>query len=886
VALSAGTRLGPYEIQAPIGAGGMGEVYRARDTRLERTVAIKVLPAHLSSNPDLKQRFEREARTISSLNHPHICTLHDIGHQDGTDYLVMEHLEGETLAQRLQKGPLPTEQLLRYAIQITDALDKAHRQGVTHRDLKPANIMLTKTGAKLLDFGLAKLRPAGPVVDVGATISELPTEDRKLTVEGTILGTFQYMSPEQLEGKEADARTDIFAFGAVLYEMATGRPAFQGRSKASLITAIMSVEPAPISQLQPMTPPALGRVIETCLAKDPDQRWQTAHDLLLQLKWIAEAGSQAGMPAPVVARRRSRERLGWIVAVLLLIPLIAAVALSLVHLRETRAPARAIRFLLNVPEKTFFDWYDVPVVSPDGQYVAFTGSGGPGRLWVRSLDSVAAQALPGTEGAYLPFWSLDSRSIAFFSQDKLKRISLAGGPPQVLCDAPSAFGGTWSREGTIVFGSGRAGVPLLSVPAEGGKAKPLTSLDQSREETAHSWPSFLPDGRRLLYLTLSGRPESRGIYVFWLDSKETKRIADLDVSAVYAPPGFLLWQQGEMLMARRFDLGKLQFAGEPFPVAEKVLPLVTVSGGTFSVSDNAVLVYRMAGAQINHLAWFDREGKRLGVVGEPDDYSMPSLSPDQKWLAVCRRDPQKRTRDIWVFDLARGAGSRFTFDPADDFNPVWSPDGRRIVFTSGRKGQRDIFQKAASGIGNDEGVLESEQSKNANDWSSDGRYLIYDTAGKSDLWVLPMVGDQMPAPFAQSEFDEREAQFSPDGKWLAYVSDEAGRHEVYVRTFPEPLGKWQISSGGGREPQWRRDGKELFFISGQKLMAAEVKSGSSNFEAGIPKVLFDLGASQPVGRNRYVVTRDGQRFLMVAPIEEQNALPFTVVVNWAAGLRK
>jgi predicted Ser/Thr protein kinase len=521
--LAQGTRLGPYEILASVGAGGMGEVYRARDTRLDRTVAIKVLPSHLSSNPEIRQRFDREARTISSLSHPHICALHDVGHQDGIDYLVMEFLEGETLTDRLSRGALPAEQVLRYSIEIADALDKAHRQGIVHRDLKPGNIMLTKSGVKLVDFGLAKLAAAGPA---NTSVSILPTQaGMNLTQEGTILGTFQYMAPEQLEGKEADARSDIFAFGAVLYEMATGKKAFSGKSQASLIASILSAEPPPISSVQPMTPPALDRVVKTCLAKDPDDRWQTAHDVMLQLKWIAEGGSQAGVPAPLVARRRGHERLAWGVAAVLAV---STIALAAVQLARPRAAVRVVRSSLLPPEKTTYhfigDAAGPPAVSPEGLQIAFTArdSSGKSLLWVRSLDSPVPRAVAGTEDAMYPFWSPDSKFIGFFAGGKLKKIEASGGPAFALCDAGDARGGTWNKDGVIVF-EPHFRDPLFRVPATGGKAAPVTKFDESRRETTHRFPFFLPDGSHFLYLAgshaVGTESELHAIYLGSLDGK-------------------------------------------------------------------------------------------------------------------------------------------------------------------------------------------------------------------------------------------------------------------------------------------------------------------------------------------------------------------------------
>jgi eukaryotic-like serine/threonine-protein kinase len=890
--LDAGTRLGPYEIFSPLGAGGMGEVYRARDTRLDRIVAVKVLPGHLSSNPEIRQRFEREARAASSLNHPHICTLYDIGHQDGIDYLVMEFIEGDTLANRLAKGALPLDQALRYAIQIADALDKAHRAGIVHRDLKPGNIMLGKSGAKLLDFGLAKLQNSES--ELFSSFTSLPTERHSLTGEGTILGTFQYMAPEQLEGKVADHRTDIFGFGAVVYEMATGRKAFTGKSQASLIGAILHTEPTPISTISPMTPPALDRTVRTCLAKDPDDRWQTAHDVMLQLKWIAEGGSQPGVPPPLLALSRRRERLSWIAAiVILLLGLLAALPFVIAHLRHGPVAERVMKLSVTLPEKSTMPPAPSLALSPDGRRLAFVASlENKVRLWVRSLDSLSAQALSGTDGvtSASPFWSPDSRFIAFFADGKLKKIDTSGGSPQTLCNAPDGRGGTWSRDGVILFAPGSTG-GLFKVSEKGGEPVPATTLDKSRSEISHRFPYFLPDGRHFLYLARGNQNDSRGIYVGLLDSNETKQLLPSALSAAYAPPGFLLFSRNETLMAQAFDADRLELSGEPFPLAEQVGFNVGFGRSSFSVSENGVLVFSRGGnSSQNELIWLDRAGKQIGQLGAAALGFTLCLSPDEKRVAVDRVDAQTGTSDIWLFDLSRGIPARFTTDPAPDWYPLWSPDGSRIVFTSGREGIPNIFQRNASGVGAEEVLLRSDENKVPDDWSSDGKFIVFESLNsktKLDLWLLPMTGDRQPFPFLQTEFNEQQAQFSPTGKWIAYTSDESGSPEVYVQTFPASGGKWLISTGGGCQPRWRRDGKELFYIApDKKLMAVELKTGSA-LEAAVPKPLFETRVFLlTTFRNHYVVTGDGQRFLINSRVEETIATPITVVLDWTAELKR
>ncbi|MFQ5926104.1 MAG: protein kinase [Terriglobia bacterium] len=899
--LSSGTRLGPYEVIAPLGAGGMGEVYRARDTRLDRSVAIKVLPPHLAENPQLRQRFEREARALSSLSHPHICALYDIGQQDDLHYLVMEYLEGETVAARLEKGPLPPNDVLRYASQLADALDKAHRQGVLHRDLKPGNIMLTKAGARLFDFGLAK--PTAAIASA-AGLTDSPTASRPLTAEGTIVGTFQYMAPEQLEGKEADARSDIFAFGAVLYEMATGRKAFEGKTQASVIAAIMDREPPPISTLQPLVPPALDRVVKTCLAKDPDERWQTAHDLMLELNWIAEAGSQAGVPAPVVARRKRREWAAW--ALVALLAVVSGV-LGFAYYRTTSTEVRAVRAFVLPPEEATFTSLGFNggslALSPDGRRLAFVATTSEGKqlLWVRSLDALAAQPLAGTEGATRPFWSPDSRFLAFFAEGKLKKIDAAGGPPLTLCDAPDGRDGTWNRDGVIVF-SPEPTTPLSRVSAAGGEASPLTALDESRRENTHRWAHFLPDGRHFLYLARSpaegGGGAETAIYIGSLDSKEKKLLLRAAANAAYSS-GHLLFVRERTLMAQPFDAGRRELTGDAFPIAENIQFAPGFNEAVFSVSENGILAYQTGAAQGgSQLLWFDRSGKQIGSVGEPAIQFVPRLSPDGRRAAVTIFDPQAGNWDLWLYDLARGLRTRFTFAPSFDGGALWSPDGTHIVFSADRKGQFDLYQKAASGAGSEAVLLESEGAKFAASWSSDGRFIAYDHNDpkgktKTDLWVLPLSGDRTPVAFRQTEFDETWAQFSPDGRWLAYVSDESGRKEVYVAPFQvgpegEPSlgqgGKWQVSTAGGDRVRWNRNGKELFYLApDNKLMVAQVETKGSSFEVGTVRPLFE---TRPVGQLDWVydVSRDGQRFLVNTIVAEQATAPITLVVNWTADL--
>jgi serine/threonine protein kinase/Tol biopolymer transport system component len=859
----------------------MGEVYQARDTRLERIVAIKVLPAHLADKPELRERFEREARTIASLNHPHICTLHDIGRQDGIDFLVMEYLEGETLATRLLKGPLPLEQVLRYAIEISDALDKAHRKGVTHRDIKPGNIMLTKNGTKLLDFGLAKLKQeaAHPAVP----FSQLPTMSHNPTVEGTILGTLQYMAPEQVEGKveEIDGRTDIFAFGAVVYEMATGKKAFEGKTSASVMAKILESEPPPMSLLQPMTPPALDRVVKKCLAKEPDRRWQAASDVCDELKWVAEGGTQATplQPAPAepvpIYRRRA------VVSGLAAVAIAAVAAIAAWNLKPAPPAALEMRTEIITPptsDPTSF------ALSPDGRQIVFVASGdGPSRLWLRRLDATSAQPLAGTEGATFPFWSPDSRSLGFFADAKLKRTDVAGGSPQTLANSIPR-GGTWSPDGTILFSPGNNS-PLFRISASGGEPVAVTKVDR---QISHRFPQFLPGGRQFLFYAPAATPEAAGIHLGSLDSPETQRLAAADAAGIYAANGWLLFIREGTLLAQRLDLGRRELTGDPLTVADPVAS--NVGAGAFSVSATGPVAYRSGEAGQRQLVWFDRSGKRLGAMGEPDmnALSVVRLSPDGRRVAV-HRVVQGNT-DVWLLDAART--TRLTFDANVDRFPIWSPDGSRIVFSANRKGQFDLYLKPSNGAGSEELLVEAPHADTPSDWSRDGRFLLYqnnDPQMLNDLWVLPMEGERKPFLFLKTNFEERRGQFSPDGHWVAYMSNESGRYEIYVRPFSgTPSGRaaggqWQVSTSGGMSPRWRLDGKELYYIAlDGKLMAAPITAGGATIEPGTPVALFQMriygGGTEPAVGTQYDASADG-RFLINTVLEDDTS-PITLLQNW------
>jgi len=893
MAIPSGTRLGPYEIVEPAGAGGMGEVYRAHDTRLRRDVAIKILPPHLAGEPVLRQRFEREAHAISSLSHPHICALYDIGCENGLNYLVMEYLEGETLSRRIEKGPLPLEQFLRYAIEIADALDKGHRKGLIHRDVKPGNIMLTKAGAKLLDFGLA--RPVAP--PHGADLSTCPTVSKPITAEGTIVGTFQYMAPEQLEGKDADARSDMFSFGAVLYEMATARKPFEGKSAASVIAAILERDPPAISTLQPLFPPALERVVKTCLAKDPDERWQSAHDLRAALEWIRDSASQSAVPVPRGSGRAVFRYSGWTAAAVLIL---AILALAVVRLRPTTAPQGVVRFQIPEPEHVH---YALEVaLSPDGHQLAFvTRAEGREVLWVRSLNSLQPRMLPGTENPNFPFWSPDGRFIGFFAGGKLKKIEVSGGTPLTICDAPEGRGGTWNQDGVILFAPSPQD-PLYRVSANGGQAVPVTTLDRTTGETTHRWPVFLPDGHHFIFFADTGRDESNSLYLGSLDSPAITHLVTTRSAVAYAAPGYLLYVRAGTLMAHPFDAGALRFTGDAFPLAEGV-EAAGAEGpagyAAFSVASDGVLAYRADGSDTSEwkdqLTWFDRGGKRLATVGPQGQFDEPALSPDGKRVALDAPGQPGKANNIWMLELSRAVVSRVTFRPTNETAAQWSPDGNRLAFATNfanRFGLHDLYVKSLTGASGEEELVKSDHDKFPDDWSRDGQWLIYeeqDPKTKYDLWLLPMSGDRKPQPFLVTPFNENHASISPDGRWVAYASDETGRAEIYVRSFPQPGEKWQVSATGGDQPAWRRDGKELFYIaSDKKLLAASVRLNGT-FEASAPKALFALPIrTTPLtgSKNQYVPSPDGQRFLVVSLLEETSRPPITVVLNWTSELKR
>jgi Tol biopolymer transport system component len=887
MALTPGTKLGPYEIQSSLGAGGMGEVYRAKDTRLDRTVAIKILPVRLSDRPEACERFEREARAISSLNHPNICHLYDVGQQDGVRYLVMEFLEGETLADRLRRGPLPLKQVLRYGAEIAEGLETAHRSGVIHRDLKPSNIALTKTGAKLMDFGLAKeVKPANaPSSGLTETIAGLA---QPLTAEGMIVGTFQYMSPEQIEGKEATARSDIFALGAVLYEMATGKQAFEGKTQASIVAAILASEPQSISATQPMTPPSLGRVVKKCLAKDPEDRWQSASDLASELTWIAEGGPSASLPAAELAGGR-RNLPGWAIAALGTLAVLVFAVLYFLHSGGASYPIRAS---IPAPENTSFEFLGDAagplVLSADGRILAFVAahmSGAP-EIYVRPLDSLEARALPGTENAWAPFWSPNSQMIGFFADGKLKTIDLQGGGPVSVCDAPNGRGGSWAKDGNIIFTPDFRS-PIYRVPASGGTPVPVTKVDESKH-TSHRWPFLLPDGKHFLYLAVNHQApqdQNDAIYYASLDGKENRLITPAFTNAEYAS-GFLLYLRNAQLEAQRFEPESGELKGELQQVATGVTGDESTWRGIFTVSANGILAYSGSAQAQSQLAWFDRSGKQLGTIGEKfstlDRRGELRLSPNGDRVAF---SIQGNVTDVWIMDLARGVRSRMTFGPVGNSNPVWSPDGKWIAYDALTR-QGDVINRRPAEGGAEEQLLPEGKSPSVapRDWSRDGKYLLYESGAvgaRQEIWALPLFGDRKQFQVVPSgAFYNNYPQLSRDGRWLVYQSNESGRAEVYVVPFRAGPGKWRVSTSGGTLPHWRGDGKEIFYLSLDGVLTAVPVIANTN--------RLQLGATEPLFRvpaNTYDVSPDGHKFLLNV-VGDQNTKPITLVVNWAAELKK
>lgn len=877
--LPAGTKLGTYEVRSAIGAGGMGEVYQAHDTKLGRDVAIKVLPEAFAHDPERLARFQREAKMLAQLNHTNIATIYGLEHSNDTHYLVMELVPGDTLQRRVQRdGAVPIEEALAIAKQIAEALEAAHEKGIIHRDLKPANVKLTPEGkVKVLDFGLAKAFAGDTSTE---DMGNSPTLSMAATMQGVILGTAAYMSPEQAKGKAVDKRTDIFAFGCVLYELLTGKPTFHGEDITDILAAVVRAEPD-WSRLPEATPHAIRTLLGRCLRKDRRQRLPDAGAARIEIEEALAAPATVEPDAPQLLRP-----VGWIALAAIL--LLALAASSFVHFREAPpAPPPEMRTEIVTPPTSD------PVsfaLSPDGRQIVFVASGdGTARLWLRRLDVTSAQPLGGTEGASDPFWSPDNRSVGFFAGSKLKRIDIGGGSPQTLTDAINR-GGTWGPDGTILF-TRNVSSPLSRIPASGGGPVAVTKLEK---QNSHRFPQFLPGGQKFLFYA-QGSSEAAGIYLGSLDSPETKRLAAADTAGVYSPEGWLLFIRGGTLQAQRLDLGRGILTGDPVTVADPVA-FDSDNVGALSVSASGLVAYRAGGAGQRQLVWFDRSGKTMGTLGAPDANNLmaPSLSPDGRQAAVFRT--VQGSANIWLLDATRI--TRFTFDPNLDRYPIWSPDGSRIVFDSNRKGHRDLYVKPSNGAGSEDLLVESAQDKGVDDWSHDGRFLLFHSSDPQtfyDLWMLPMEGDRKPFVFLKTNFDERRAQFSPDGHWVVYTSNESGRYEIYLRPFNGNApgaptgGQWQVSTSGGISPKWRADGKELYYIAPDgKLMAVPIATSSATIAPGTPVALFQTriagGATDVSFGNEYDVSNDG-RFLINTVLEDA-ASPITLLQNWTAGLKK
>jgi eukaryotic-like serine/threonine-protein kinase len=886
--LAAGTKLGPYEIVSPLGAGGMGEVYRARDSKLGREVALKVISEQFADDAERMARFEREAKVLASLNHPNIAHIYGLEDSAGVRALVMELVEGQTLAERIARGPIPLEETLSIAKQIAEALEYAHERGIVHRDLKPANVKITPDAAvKVLDFGLAKAIEENSGVE---EIGNSPTLSMGATRAGVILGTAAYMSPEQAKGKSADRRADIWSFGVVLYEMLSGKQMYGGETAPETLAHVITKEPS-WENLPSTTPTAIRNLLERCLTKDPKARLQAIGEARIIIeRYLANPGASTSSIERISSEEDSGSRrvLPWGIAAL-------AVAIALIVAwapwRQSSEGIRAMRLAFVVPPNLAFNdaQSDSAVISPDGQKIAFsaTSSDGKWQLWVRALDSSDAKLLPGTDDPLEPFWSPDSKSIAFGSQGKLKRVDLVGGSAQVLCDAARMTGGAWSTKGVILFGSDYGSV-LYQVPATGGEPKAVTVVDAAHGDFGHTSPSFLPDANHFLF-RISMTTSPQGVWVGSLNSPEVKQVLTDNTSAVYTSQGYLIFVRNFALMAQAFDAGSLQLKGEATPIIPQ--GVTDARGpGRYSASENGILVWQSNWRREYQLLWFDRDGKQVGAVGPPMEVTSgqePHLSPDGKRLVI------KRDSNIWVIDLARDTGIRLT----STFSqlPLWTPDGSHIIFQSSANeiGKRGIVQKAANGVGELELLLNGVNFPA--EISPDGRFILFDHRGvrtQLDVWALPLFGDRKEFPLLNSAFDEREPQLSPDGRWLAYCSDESGSYEIYVRPFSADgkVGddKRRVSANGGFQPKWRAGGQELFYVASDgQMMSVPVKMSGAEIEFGAPKALFKtrLFGQQSI-LHEFDVTPDGQRFIVGTLIGEPKAPPPMVILNWAAELNK
>jgi serine/threonine protein kinase/Tol biopolymer transport system component len=871
-----GTTIAHYRITDKIGEGGMGEVYRARDTQLGRDVAIKVLPSAFASDPDRLHRFQLEAQAAGALNHPNILVVFHIGTHHGAPYVVTELLEGQTLRQRLDDGPISHRKALDYAVQIAHGLAAAHEKGIVHRDLKPDNLFITNDDrVKILDFGLAKLvQPAND--DIPQT--DIATR-RVHTDPGTVMGTAGYMSPEQVRGRAVDHRADIFSFGAVLYEMLSGKRAFRGESAVETLNAILKEEPPELSTTSPNITPGLERVVWHCIEKSPERRFQSATDVAFALE--ALSGQSSSATASIVSPRPyrwSKERFFWIGLSSLL--LLGAATLGFIAYSRGGNRLPTARLALPLEQKDPFRI----VVSPDGQRVLFIAPDSEGKdvLWVRTLETANAQTLAGTELAHAPFWSADSRSIGYFANGKLYKIDAGGGRAQALCDA-EPFGGAWNAQGVILF-NGNDGLHRIS--SDGGTPVLATKIDPKEE--GHRWPYFLPDGRHFIFLADAEQTEDHNIRVGTLDSQET-RILFPAITRIAYSNGYLLFVNQGSLVAQSFDTNSLKMGTDSYTLAQQVAEVGSNHEFDFSVSDNGVLTYQ-SGNPNSQLNWFDRTGKKLSTLGPPGNYSMVSLEPNGQHVATEMLDADGRVGDVWLLDVVRGNTTRFTFAPTGEGSPIWAADGSRVVFSSNRgssSGAIDVYEKAASGIGEDRLIFKNEFAKFPTSWSHDGQNILFTSWNRSssEVWVLSLGGNPDAKPLIQNgSFYYDYGQFSPDQHYIAYAGNESGHSEVYVQTYPLSGGRWQISSGGGWAPLWRNDGKELFYQANDGRMMAVPITTTPKFESGQPTQLFKSKFKNTPSYS-YAVSNDGQRFLINGPVEDTSRNPVAIVFNWTSTLK-
>jgi serine/threonine protein kinase/Tol biopolymer transport system component len=864
-----GKTLGHYRVGEQLGRGGMGEVYVADDLNLNRKVALKFLPDAFTGDPERMARFEREAKLLASLNHPNIAAIYGLEQAEGKRFIVMELVEGETLAQRLGKGALPIDDALAVCRQIAEGLEAAHEKGVIHRDLKPANVMITEgEKVKILDFGLAKaLSEEAQSVDS----SHSPTLTEAMTRPGVILGTAAYMSPEQAKGKAADKRADIWAFGCILYECLAGKRAFEGETVTETLAAILKAEPD-WSALPATIPPNIRIVLRRCLEKDTGRRFRDVADVRIEIEEEREIDEAA---APM---KHSRLALIWAAIATLLV-----MALAIPTFRYFRNLGTPEAMLFQIPVPPMPD-YSI-LISPDGRVIAYVAPvGGTNCLFVREIGSATPKKINGTEGADHPFWSPDSRSIAFFSGGRLKRVDVSGGSPRDICATSSMAGGTWNSKGVIVYSDW----PILRrVSADGGDPSPITEL--SKDEVGHGFPFFLPDGQHYLYTAFCGTASKNTIYAGSLDPGERVRILAANSIAVYAEPGYLLFQAGRALFGQSFDAEKLKLTGEAVRIAENLASHTSAGGlAFFGASRNGALIYRTTGVQDeSRFEWVDRSGKTLEFVGEPGRYEQDfDLSPDGKQIAVVVSNPGTNS-DLWLMECERNALVRLTFTAESESDVIWSPDGLRIAFSSSGKGNGDIFAKEVTGIGKEMLLIDSATPEYSEDWSKDGRYIAYASGvGDADIYALPLFGDRKPLTVALSPLSQDEPHFSNDGKWIAYDSDESETWQIYVVSFPDAGQKRQISTHGGAQPRWRRDGKELYYLGLEgKMMAVDIRTGA-RIEPGIPRSLFDTQLTIDPTLDQYDVTSDGQRFLILKPLSDSVSTTITIVLNWTALLKQ